>query len=245
MFAGETYKDRQRWDLAFETSLKLHQVFDVRLQATDKNGGEQLARSGRSNQRRKTATVSLSLPFSHYYVKWWRQFRLILLKWRVNLGVGYISRHCLGFAGLSFIWTLFSVLCIPAVLCCVVLCCYLLYYLKLISFFFIQTWAWVESWRPAVPGQQIRGPATLLMGEYDTPPHTHTQTDTLPPPHSEIIMHSIIFCSPLSVTQWLHLSAINAALFVISFIPAVYVSCYWFWPEVLSPSVNVLIYLLM
>lgn len=122
---------------------------------------------------------------------------------------------------------------------------------KLIGCSFMQTWAWVESWSQAALGQPVRGPATPLMGEYDTAhlptptkptKHTHTHTS---PKHSEIIMRSIICCSPLSVTQWLHLSfPINAALFVISFIP-VYVSCYWFWPEVLSPSVNVWIHLLM
>lgn len=52
VFAGETYKDGKEWDSAFEMSLKRHQVSDVGMQIGDKNGSEQLARSGRGNQQR-------------------------------------------------------------------------------------------------------------------------------------------------------------------------------------------------
>lgn len=111
---------------------------------------------------------------------------------------------------------------------------------KLIGCSFMQTWAWVESWSQAAPGQPRRGPATPLMGEYESPPHIHTYV------HPELITRSVFAAAPLSATQLLHLSfPINAALFVISAIPAVCISCYWFQPKVQSLSVNVLIYLLM
>lgn len=60
-FSGETYKDIKRWGL---TSLKLQQVSRVHLQKGDKNGSEQLARCGRSNQRRMIEGVREKTPLS-------------------------------------------------------------------------------------------------------------------------------------------------------------------------------------
>lgn len=124
-FSGETYKDIKRWGL---TSLKLQQVSRVHLQKGDKNGSEQLARCGRSNQRRMIEGVREKRPCQFQPGPQSLSCQMMTTTTKVSVHFGQIksnrgcrikmTRHITWFAGLLITRKFFSVLCTPAVLCC-------------------------------------------------------------------------------------------------------------------------------